>query len=555
MRLTIRLLPVAASVLMLVGCGGGSSSPNIVALGNDLPVVYTVTDGHVEGAQAFCMVDSSKNYDTSPNFKAKDLSNKDGKFSFDPACSSSTLAFGGKNTDTGLPFKGLLKAPANATVLTPLTTLIVAGMTEQQVMDALQLPAGNKLLTSDPASTVSGSPQYPELMQKTLAVQQLLMKTAEVLASLGGVNIGSTAASDATIFNGIYQSAVASMAGVLKAGSVAAVQDNKFSAAFVNQLVQSSVQEAGRTYAQVQTGVNAVGASNLAQAVATGLASQANALLAADPVKELLEVTKRVQANQAIATTVVDAVKNGTLTTNAATVAAVQSAVEQVAISQAPGNYLNLANDISFDTGAGTPTTYTLSQFQTSPGIKVQWPMTNAAAIGFKLSYGEAFSLTPGQVTSAALEIAQVQPVGSIVVKAYVDNVSISRSNDDLKVTVLDTAFAPVYISGVQLGTATIEQFMGSFAPSVVGLNNTLSLASGAVNRLQLGSVINGVLASAGDVSGLTGKTYKVTLVVSNLAMRANGLALPNATISVPTKSGIVPISGSSLTGYITLAP
>jgi hypothetical protein len=103
------------------------------------------------------------------------------------------------------------------------------------------------------------------------------------------------------------------------------------------------------------------------------------------------------------------------------------------------------------------------------------------------------------------------------------------------------------------------------FASSVQGITNTLSTAANAVSTVMFGEVvnfgINGLSNRFTNMSSLSGK-YKVTIVVDQLPLRkADGTVFPSATIRMPTsvvngvESGIVPITGPSLVGYINLTP
>ncbi len=79
MKFKLGFLSMAAA-LLLTACGG-SNSPNIPNLPAS-PVVYTIIDGYVEGASAYCMVNPNVSYSQAPNFKAESASNVNGKFKF-----------------------------------------------------------------------------------------------------------------------------------------------------------------------------------------------------------------------------------------------------------------------------------------------------------------------------------------------------------------------------------------------------------------------------------------------------------------------------------------
>ncbi|MGS0758408.1 hypothetical protein ACVBEH_29085, partial [Roseateles sp. GG27B] len=84
------------------------------------------------------------------------MTDSTGRFTFATACAAGLVLTGGTNADTRLPFKGRLLAPVGAALMTPLTTLLVAGMTQAQINTAMGLPAGTDVLTTDPALLTGG---------------------------------------------------------------------------------------------------------------------------------------------------------------------------------------------------------------------------------------------------------------------------------------------------------------------------------------------------------------------------------------------------------------
>lgn len=566
------LLPMAAA-LLLVACGG-SSGPNIPAL-PAAPVVYTITDGHVEGAWAYCMVDPNVSYSLAPNFKAKAASNVNGKFQFDQACNSELLAFGGWSLalvgSEKLPFKGWLRAPKGATVLTPITTLMTGSnaLSADQIKAALNLPSGTDLLNSDPASVLSGGAEFPELLQKTLMVQQLVAGTAEVLAAL----VEKTGPVSEATYQKIYEVVATSLLNTLAASPSTPIfaADGSVNLALVEAMVEAATELVGDLVPQTTASLANVDSALLAQAAAPALVAQAEAYLDGNPSTNLQAfsaLTSSLQESTGFADIL--AQQAGTLTE--ANVGNVGSALVTEALSTvastttttvgstttttqpSPFNYLYLTGDsVSYDTGSGAgAVVYTMDQFQTGGGIAVPWPMLNTAAISFTLAEGSAFNVGAGVSVRAALELADVDPAGQALVKAYIDKVSVTKSGSTVSVTVPSTAFAKVYAR-----SPTGEELLSGFSDAVVGTSSSFS-TSGSASRIEVGSVVNNAVARVGSVAGLVGKIYRMTLVLDGLSLRqSNGTVLSPSTVVVPGSlvGGGTPVSitGNSLTGFITL--
>jgi len=565
-----------AAALLLVACGG-SSGPNIPVLPG-APVVYTITDGHIEGAWAYCMVNPDVSYNLAPNFKAKAASNVNGKFQFDQTCNAEVMAFGGWSLSLvgsgKIAFKGLLRAPKGATVLTPVTTLMTGSnaLSAAQIIRALSLPVDSDLLNSDPVSVLGGGAEFPELLQKTLMVQQLVAGTAEVLAALVENKTGS-AISDVT-FQKIYDAVATSLVNTLAASPSTPIfsADTAANMAVVEAMVKAAMGQVSGLVPETQSSLANVNADLLAQAAAPALVAQANAYLGENPsinLQSFSTLTSALQTSTGFANSL--AKMAGTLTVNSVSsvgtslVAEALSTVSTTTTTTTVGstttttqpsqyNYLYLVGDsVSYDAGSGAgAVAYTMTQFQTGGGIAVPWPMLNTAAISFTLAEGSAFSVGAGLSVRAALELADVDPTGKALVKAYIDKVSVTKSGSTVSVTVPSSAFAKVYAR-----SPTGEELLSGFSDSVVGTTGSFS-TSGSASRIAVGSVVNNAVTRVGSVSGLVGKTYRVTLVLDGLSLRqASGVAQAPATVVIPgtLASGGTPVSitGDSLTGYITL--
>jgi hypothetical protein len=104
-----------------VSAGGGVAVP--------LPInsVIKVVDGYISGAQV--VFDTNDDGVCNAQDTLTTMTDAQGKFSLpNGAQSHMVCASGGVDISTGMPFVGELKAPAGATVVTPLTTLIQASI-------------------------------------------------------------------------------------------------------------------------------------------------------------------------------------------------------------------------------------------------------------------------------------------------------------------------------------------------------------------------------------------------------------------------------------------
>ncbi len=81
----------------------------------------TVIDGYISGATVFIDVNGNGQLDTG---EPSTITDAQGNFSLPADVTGTLIAFGGTDISTGLEFKGALKAPAGAAVVTPLTTLV-----------------------------------------------------------------------------------------------------------------------------------------------------------------------------------------------------------------------------------------------------------------------------------------------------------------------------------------------------------------------------------------------------------------------------------------------
>lgn len=314
MHFKLRLIPTAVASLLLAACGGGGGGSGLLTSSSS---TGTVVDGYLNFAKVVCDVNENGAYD--PGEPVTFTSNTgDGKFVFRPGCTHSLLGAvdgTGTNADTGLAFVGLLRAPAGATVITPLTTLLAAGLTPLQITTALHLPEGTNLFTVDPAATnADGSLKDATLLKTTLAVQQLLQKTTEVVNGLAGMSGSvSTAA--------VYTLVANALATTLKTGAVLVDTTGTIDSAVVSDMLTlalTSIANASSIDAAVKDAlVDSGGAATLPVVMAEALTSQAQEVLSAPEATLTATVLDR-QSNTAITDTLKAAVVSGDLTASTA---------------------------------------------------------------------------------------------------------------------------------------------------------------------------------------------------------------------------------------------
>ncbi|WLA39706.1 putative Ig domain-containing protein [Bradyrhizobium elkanii] len=186
-------------------------------------------DGYISGATIFADDNDNGILDLDEIFTVTD---EEGNF--DPIGGIGPLkAYGGIDTTTGLPFKGLLTAPVGSTVITPLTTLISSlqsqgdSVAEQKVLAAFGLSPGLDLTTFDPIAAVqAGDIAGAEVAVAVAKVYNTVSLIASALVGAGGTFV--TGANDAF-------AAIAAAIG----GSGISLTDNAAPSALISNIAQS----------------------------------------------------------------------------------------------------------------------------------------------------------------------------------------------------------------------------------------------------------------------------------------------------------------------------
>ena len=267
MRSPFRLVPAAAAACLMSACGGGGGSPPDSGTPPVTSSSGVAVDGYLQFATVVC--DSNDDGVVDAGERGAGTSGS-GRFAFSPACDAPLIVFGGTNADTGLPFGGRLRAPAGASVVSPLTTLLAEGLAAPELLASLALPADTLLASTDPAALGGGVLVEPALYRATLAVQQVLQSTTMLLARLAGQD-GADAVQ--TVYARVARSTAAALAG-----SSPLSDGTTFDPAVVGRIVEDAVAAVTATYPFTA----AVDAASLAQVVSAALGVQASRILVAD---------------------------------------------------------------------------------------------------------------------------------------------------------------------------------------------------------------------------------------------------------------------------------
>jgi hypothetical protein len=555
MKFAYQYLPAAFLGLLLASCGGGGGGAGGLTV---VPTNGIAVDGYLVGSEVVCDADGN-GFASATNVKVSTTAG--GKYTFSQGCNHAVAVRGGKSEDTQANFVGLLRAPKGATVVSPLTSLIVAGVAQDRLNAALGLLNNTNLSTTDPMLAGSNfEPVNSALKTRTLALAQLLQTHSERISGLdvkGASNVS-------VVYDAVVKAIAQALASV--DAPVLVQSDKTINLAVLNQLLNAATDEViGSTavLAEVKDKLRALdranGSNSLANASAISLKTALEDYLSRDSQADIFQVAKMRQVPlNTSSDAILLAITQSELTKNtpdiAVDVLAKKADGQVVAPAEPATNYLFLANDrLTFDDGYLSKD-YTLAQFQTQPGVSVDWPMDDLAALKFTLIDGGSFSMAARQTVSAAVAITSMASGNQGAIKFFVDGISVSQNGTDLMLSVPGTAVAKVY--GIEPNGS--GEALKDFSSTVAGASVTLGTVSSSISKLVVGTAINSAVSSLGSATSLSG-TYRVTLVVDSLPLtRADGTPLAQYSVSVPLSlfSGSVKtVTGPGLEGYITLTP
>lgn len=171
---------------------GSLTDTDTVTLSVSRALVGVVEDGYIAGARVFIDVNGDGKYEQG---EPTTITDSQGRFAFTSKLPGNILVIGGTNTDTNLPNNLVLSAPQGATVISPMTTLLVGLMgtglsladANAALASALGLPQSVDFSHFDFLAP-SDNPDF------SLAVQKLTVEVATILNLAGGA-AGADAAS------------------------------------------------------------------------------------------------------------------------------------------------------------------------------------------------------------------------------------------------------------------------------------------------------------------------------------------------------------------------
>lgn len=300
-----------SATLLVASCGGGGSSDSASAPvspaafgGNGTTTTSTtsgkVVDGYIVNAEVFCDTNNNGVRDTGEQTV---LTDTQGSFTFTTACSSTIVASGGTDTATGLPLRSILKAPAGSTVVTAGTSLLAnTSLARDRLVAALGLPAGTNITGLDPAAIGTGGALVnATLLQRTLALQQVVQQIADAIAALLPNSTPAQA-------QAIYVETATAAGNVLQTSSSTTLVSSggTVDPATVNAIAQQALANveasADVRLTEAKAALDTFSKANVAALVAPAIATQAQSLATSVNSDSL---TRATQSD----TTVIDAVR------------------------------------------------------------------------------------------------------------------------------------------------------------------------------------------------------------------------------------------------------
>lgn len=557
-----RLTPLAVAVV-LASCGGSSSSPTATTT---TTASGRAVDGYISGATVTCDANANGVADSG---ETSTTTSSTGAYSL--TCSGPLVLTGGTNVDTGLPFEGRLRAPTGSTVITPLTNLVALGMTKAKVAEVLGLPAGTDVTLVDPAAKTNGLLVNEALFQKTLALQQIIQQTAEVI--FAAAVSGSPSAAVAQAQYAEIAKAVATQLTSASSSTPLISSAGVVSSSLVSTLVEASVTaikaSTDSSLASLKAGAASLDAARLADFLEPALTDQVGDLAVA--TQSGLEVLAKRAGSDTILTEVATSLRTdgafgATSTVNLASVAtATQEAVANGQISASTRStlgsagvstlpaatvvtdYFAIASD-SITLGNSTPNSYTLSQL--ASGITLTGPASSTDDL-FNLSFTLTTVGTP--ITSVTTGLGfELAGSGSDkrVLRFIIDQVDLTLASGVVTATVPSTATLSVYARKRDESEVT-------FTLTNVA-SNTLSTSAGSVT-FNASSVVTKILNQSNSTQASfftnfldsTG-TFALKAVLSNTVpirtSEANLLDVKTVTVGT-TKT----VAGPSVSGTVTV--
>jgi hypothetical protein len=542
------------------------------------------TNGHLSGATVTCDAD-----------KSTAITDDNGAFKFPLGCKGTITVSGGTNMDTGEAFLGELKAPAGATAVNSLTTMmVVGGLTETEVKTSLGIPSTVNLLTTDPAAESGTAYSNSELFSKAKTVQQLFQTTMDTVATTSSVT-------DADAKKAIYATAASALASEIKKAPAtklitgATVEASTVSETLVTSMLSTAVTNVKASsdtkLAGAKTGLNAVQPAAIAAFAGPSMATQSQQYMANKPatVAAGQSMAGLIQKDQTLANQVntnksflvaTDVTKVADLATNIKTLVtaannpklsnderqtAQDTALTGITTAQttaatntgiaaptAPTHFLAISKDAVALKNFASSSRISLADFSGS-GTTLKWPLEYATELGLTL-------LVLGTPVVSDIEVAvDINQTGkSGAFKAYISGLSASMTTGGLRLKSTSNTKMIVWVRNDDGG----QEIYADLSAEVSNIDATLSTSASMVTWIPLNDALERAIVVTGDTKGaiknLSG-TFNVTMVVKGLPLRmSNQTPFMEYSISVPRSliSAIPPhtLTGPGLSGKVKLS-
>jgi len=348
---------IAAALLSACGGGGGSDAGTGGTGGGSTsaPIAGTAVDFYLSGATVTFTGCSNATATTDAN----------GKFTAPAGCSNSAFTVtGGTDIATGLPFTGVLQAPAqsagstSAVIASPLTTLIAQNPAgAAKIMAALGLSSAGDPLTVDPTTNAKA-------LQAAETVQQLVTQVSNILASLSKANSGGLTPAQAAqaalgaLVNSISNSSSSAPFSLTNVSNIQSVISGAVVNAYTNNPTGLNL-PAGASIAAYSSNIGALTAASVANQTAAVSTAMANITIGGSPADTLAAlkasgVTATIGANTSS-------------TSNGSLIAAIPASI---LTSTDPSIQSNLAQlGTAFGSGSSAAVTGAVTQLNNNPNL------------------------------------------------------------------------------------------------------------------------------------------------------------------------------------------
>lgn len=534
-----------ASVLALVGCGSDDGGG-----GGDAKATTTLTGSYISGASVYCDVGRDGLFEGEESTTSSDGTDglKLGEFQFQNECPKdnanivaiSNGAAQRYNEQSADPanlisgFSGQLTAPAGAAYISPLTTLLVAGVDETQIRALLGIPQDISLESID----LNTNPAVK-------AASGLVLQLATDMATFAGATFSDVIAQLATALSDADPTAPL----ITDSG----VSDSDLSA-IATQMATNLVVDASLLPLLDAVTANASKAFEAAESGdLAGLQSSANA--ASEVVSIGIEINRQLReagltgdelaaSMTSMATTILDAVNSGSgVTADLVTdlKAAVPEGYKDIVDSAAHPYFV--MNNVAVNDGAAVSLAdFTNTGMTTGTSSKID-------TLGFSLiEKGQPLGIR-GKHVKVAMELAQ----GDENLKVALDDVLLYKDAKGMRIAYpLNAHMYGYYTNGTQSTSADLANINDDLLKTVVRTDGGTTFSQLSV---QLGTMAgkfedSTLVSSSPLIAGSATGVYIASFVIDGVDVQSNTGALSGKTVTIPNVDYTV--SGKGVTGNVT---